>query len=92
MSRRSPVTRAPVSSLAAAFDEVNLRYSRAFLYADRAHGRAAVASFLSVFDSVLDWTELWLRRVMLAAEVVVATAAAALVSACLLAWALATLH
>jgi hypothetical protein len=92
MSRRSIVRRAPVASLTAAVGMVQLRYSRAFLYADRAHGRAAAASSLQVLDSVLDWTELWLRRVTLALRVMVATVAAALVAASLLAWAIATLH
>lgn len=92
MSRRSPVLRAPVSSLAAAADIVHLRYSRALLYADRAHGRAALASILAVFDSVLDGCELWIRRLGMVAGVVAAVAASALASASLLAWALATLH
>ncbi|MBA2274628.1 MAG: hypothetical protein H0W21_12130 [Actinobacteria bacterium] len=92
MSRRSIVTRAPVASLAAAAALVPLSFSRAFLYADRAHGRAAVASFLLAFDSVLDWTELWVRRATLAFGIAVATSVAALAAASLLAWAIAALH
>ncbi len=92
MSHRSTVARAPVASLVAAAALIPLSFSRAFLYADRAHGRAAVASFLHAFDSVLDWTALWVGRVTLAIEVAVATTLAAVAAASLLAWAIATLH
>ena len=92
MSHRSVVTRAPVASLAAIGVFMHMHYSRAFLYADRAHARAAVASFLHAFDLALDWTELWVRRAALAVEVMVAAAAAAFIAGSLLAWAIATLH
>lgn len=92
MSRRSPVLRAPVSSLAAAAGMVHLHYSRALLHADRAHGRAALASFLALFDSALDRSELWMRRLAMGAGVVGAIAASVVAAASLLAWALATLH
>ncbi|MDQ3765791.1 MAG: hypothetical protein M3346_00370 [Actinomycetota bacterium] len=92
MSRRASVARAPVASLAAAAAFIPLSFTRAFLYADRAHGRAAVASFLDAFDSVLDWTARWVRGVTLAFGVAVATFLAAFAAASLLAWAIATLH
>ncbi|MBA3350699.1 MAG: hypothetical protein H0T12_09120 [Actinobacteria bacterium] len=92
MSRRSIVIRAPSASLAAAIALVPVSVSRAFQYADRAHGRTAVDSFLSAFDRVLDGTELWAHRVILACEVVAAASMAALAAASLLAWAIATLH
>jgi hypothetical protein len=46
---------------------------------------------LHAFDSVLDWAALWVRRATLV-EVAVATFAAVLTAASLLAWAIATLH
>ena len=92
MSHRSVVTRAPFASLTAFAMFVQMHYSRAFLYADRAHARAAMASSLHVFDLALDWIELWVRRAALAVEVMLAAALAALVAASLLAWAIATLH
>ncbi len=92
MFHRSTVARAPVASLVAAAALIPLSFSRAFLYADRAHGRAAVATCLHAFDSVLDWAALWVRRATLVLEVAVATFAAVLTAASLLAWAIATLH
>lgn len=92
MSRRSIVGRAPVASLAAAAAYIPPGFSRAFLYVDRPHGRAAAASFLHAFDLVLDWTALWVRRVALAFGVTVVASLAAFAAASLLAWAIATLH